>query len=236
MSEEPENKITVPVTSPELQPGPVIPETKAIGISASDLVGSDNDRPIADAKIQASDESREGDDAPETEAKKRGRKPMTDAEKAEAKKLRDIVKQAKGNPDFAKLLGDKAVSSGSPAQSGRNYFAEACEIFIPISFASSKMLGEHWGIKIKEAKVDKEGKTIDPPGLDFTEDQKQYLQTMARWLEYEQFPPMNARMGMIIASSAYIIPRLQQEPTPSRIKGLWGKCVHVFEVIFKNKR
>lgn len=232
----------IPTAEVERPQGPIIPDTQATSISASSLVASDKDRPIADAVITApaSDEAREGgdnDDTAEGEAKKRGRKKMSDEEKAQAKRERDAFKAAKGNPDFAKILGTNAgPSSPSDKPTGRNYFAEAVEIFVPCSFAAGKMLGDHWGIKIKEAKLDKEGKTIEPPGLDFTEDQKQYLQSMARWLEYEQFPPMDARMGMIIASAAYGIPRAQQAPTPERVKGLWKKCVHVFEVIFKNKK
>lgn len=202
------------------QPTADLTTGEAEKVTAESLVSADKDRPIADNKIEPPPLIT----AETPRDKKRGRPKMTEEQKVAAKTERE----KRGRADFSDIT---ATPSGGPkpetvisSQPTRNYFQEACEMFIPLSFAAGKFMGPHWEIPIKDATLDKEGKTITPPCLDFTEEQKQLLQSWSRWLEYEQFPPMNARLGFFISMVAYTAPKFRQKPTPEKLKVFSDWC------------
>lgn len=178
-------------------------------ISAASLVAADTDRPVADTAALRVPEAHESPpaDAPAEPAKRGRGRPKGSKTKPAA----PVESASRPPPSFDDLNG-KAPAAGSPAliapQVKRNYHLEAASIFIPASSVAAQFFGEHWGVQI-----DQEKKQIK-----FTPEQEAYLASMAAWLEFEQFPPMNPRYGFLFATLAYAGPKLQTEPTPTKIK------------------
>lgn len=219
---------------------PAIPESpensgglgEASGISSDDLIADDTDSPKADNKLPPPDSpvapgasnSPSPDQTagnvnppPSTGPKKRGRKPMTDAEKAQSKQIREAIKAGKPAPDFSSLNTRSGNGQPQTVKAPRDYYLEACSIFVPVSAITSKLLGPHWGVPI----VDKEINGLMQKTMEPTEEQKQYLAQMARWLEHEQFPEISPRWGFVIATAGYVIPKTKQDPTPERLSKAW---------------
>ncbi len=215
-----------PAESPELE----VPDSSPGGlgtvekVTADDIIADDDDSPKADNKLpppdapNALESEMAGNVAPPDAPKKRGRKKMTDEEKARAKEIREAVRGNRA-PDFSKLPSGSSSSGGgsSGGKVPRDYYIEACNLFFPCSFVAEKWLGPHWGIPIEERTV----AGIAQKCLAPTDEQKQYLANMARWLEYEQFPELNARWSFLIATIGYTAPKFKQDPTPTRLKSAW---------------
>jgi hypothetical protein len=210
--------------------------SRATPISADDLIANDTDAPVADNRVPPPEAKPEeftlSNEAPNVNpppssgtGKKRGRPKLTDEERAAraAQKANAMPGAMPGAPkpppdfsDLGKATGG-ALQPSQPARPPRDYYAEACNLFFPVSFACEKWLGPHWGVPIVEREIEGlKRKTLEP-----TDEQKAYLSQMARWLEYEQFPELNARYGFIIASVGYAAPKMKTSPTPERLKAAW---------------
>lgn len=194
----------------------------AVPISASDIVSSDTDRPKADNKLDSFvSQPRDIPSAPEA-GKKRGRPKLTDEQKAASAAQR----ANRPPPSFDDLKNSNAPRPGIPlATPTRDYQAEAMQLFVPLSMAAGKWLGDHWGLKIDH----------DKKQVDLTDEQKNYVYTMGKWLEYEQFPPLNPRWGFVIASAAYIAPKVRTDPTPEKLKVFWDGVKKLWNKIIGKK-
>jgi hypothetical protein len=196
MEETPDKKEIAATVFPEDEP--------AEAVEASQLVSDDKDRPIADNKIEPPKQDVQQTEQP----RKQGRPRLSDEEKAQAKRIRDEVKArmaGKPPPDFHDVRG--TTPTVLPPVS-RNYQDEFIQIFVPLSMFFGKTLGDHWGLVIDQNKK----------SIDFTEEQKAYIITGAKWLEYEQWPPLSPRFAFIAHTLAYAGPKVRIEPTPERLK------------------
>lgn len=182
-------------------------------ISASTLVDNDKDRPIADANPQPRPEPVNPDrpDDP-TEPKKRGRPKLSDEEKEARKKAKAAGLPPPNFDDIRRVGNPSSVGLGVPVVAPRDYTKDAASLYIPASMALGQFLGDHWAIKMNDART----------ALEFTPEQLSYMNDLARWLEYEQFGPINPRYKIIFSTIAYAAPRLRTDPTPHRLKNLWG--------------
>jgi hypothetical protein len=207
---------------------PPKPLGDAIPTTAASFVSDDTDRPIADNKAEIPpplQATPQGAPVPETQVK-RGRGRPKGGGKANPGPGKQVPPSgAKAAPSFADLGVNVGTNAGPVMPPPRNYFNEATELFVPGSFFLSKMLGPHWGIEIDQEKH----------CISFTEEQKQYLTGIARWLEYEQFPPMSPRLGFFIQSIAYVAPRVKTEPTPERLKIGYLRITGWFRRLFSGK-
>lgn len=200
-------------------------------VSADSLVGDDTDRPVADNTRMPDNVSETTPETPSNSEpiSKRGRKPLDEAEKKRRALLRTKAKlEGRPPPDFSDLGGVKKTIIGVAAPittPARNYVQEAAMVFVPVSAMLGKMLGPHWGIEI-----DQEKKNIK-----FTDEQQAYLTALAQWIEYEQFPPASPRIGFIIATLAYSIPKTRIDPTPERLKIAYLKVSGWVKSLFKKK-
>lgn len=208
-------------------------------VTASELVSDDTDSPKADNRLQPSinldrPDDPENGDVPEStqgNAKGRGRPKLDAAEKEKRKLLRIKAKlEGKPPPDFSDITGPARPVAGIGnvplGPKPRDYTKEALGYFVPASLAAGKILGDHFSIKFNG----------DTKQLELTTEQLAYVQSFAEWLEYEQFGELNKRYQFLFHSVMYIGPKLQTEPTPERLKGLWGKIVEKFSGMFGKKK
>lgn len=204
----PENKTE---EKPEVYQGNEMPPVASV--SASRFIDDDKDRPIADNNNKPPPLTPTENAAPTPEGvKKRGRPKLSDEQKA----TNAAQRSNKPGPDFGRITGGnkEAVGIQSLAQvkPPRNYQQEALNIFVPLSMGAAKFLGPQFSIPIHQER-----------GPELTEEQKHYVQSFAGWLEYEEFPELNARWTFGISSLAYWSPKFKTNPTPGRLKLAWLK-------------
>lgn len=226
---------------PELQAPPGTGAREAQPIAASTLVADDKDRPIADNKIRPGVAPGSPAPAPAgTPASAPKSKAHSTAEYQREYRAKKRAEAGKAGP---RLQGAQAATAapqsttrpppsfadlgrGAPVPGAvvvnkppRNYMQEAASLFIPVSAAAGKFLGPHWGIEVEAG---------PPPKIKFTPEQEAYLVTVAQWIEYNQFPPMNPNLAMTLGSIAYVVPKLTVDPTPARIRGAWERLVDLY--------
>lgn len=205
---------------PDAAPGNAIGEV--IEISAASLVGDDTDRPVADNDLDDPGPYVPNSPSPNSPENEQAEIDRRKGAWSEEKKAKGRATRAarRANPNFNDLGGNRAspVPVGPPP---RDYYQEALQIFLPTSFFAAKMLGEHWTVAIRQPVRDQDGKIITPGGIDLAPAQTQYVSSMAEWLKYKQFGPMNGDLAFIVASLAYIVPHVKTDPTPEKLKKAW---------------